>query len=191
MKKQDLRVKRTKQSFKRAILELLAKKSIEDITIREITELAVCNKNTFYLHYRDKYDLMEKICASTLYELETTMNQAYVEHYNSKEEWYLDIAKRSLDAVELDMSFYVVVLGYNKYPEFADKFRTLIVKFLCSGTGQNGIELKFKRFEAEYSSSGVVGAIQFWLKNQSTYTKNEIVAQMSNLVIGVGSVILG
>lgn len=57
----DLRVKKTKNSIINAFLQLRAKKPLERITIKELTDLAEINKATFYLHYKDIYDLSEQL----------------------------------------------------------------------------------------------------------------------------------
>ncbi len=57
----DLRIQRTKNAIKTAFLELRNKKSIEKITVTELTKLANINKATFYLHYSDIYDLSDEI----------------------------------------------------------------------------------------------------------------------------------
>lgn len=55
----DLRTKKTLKAIRNAFLQLRAKKSLERITVKELTELAEISKATFYLHYRDIYDLSE------------------------------------------------------------------------------------------------------------------------------------
>lgn len=57
----DLRTKRTRASIKAAFMTLRAKKPLEKITVKELSELAQINKATFYLHYRDIYDLSDQI----------------------------------------------------------------------------------------------------------------------------------
>lgn len=57
----DLRTERTKRSIINAFIELRSKKSLEKITIKELSELAFINKATFYSHYKDIYDLSEQL----------------------------------------------------------------------------------------------------------------------------------
>ncbi len=57
----DLRVKKTKNSIINAFLTLRAHKPLEKITVKELSELAMINKATFYLHYKDIYDLSESL----------------------------------------------------------------------------------------------------------------------------------
>ncbi|MBB6215858.1 AcrR family transcriptional regulator [Anaerosolibacter carboniphilus] len=57
--KTDLRVRKTKRAIYNALTELLQKKSIDKITVSELSEKAEINKGTFYLHYVDIYDLYQ------------------------------------------------------------------------------------------------------------------------------------
>lgn len=57
----DLRTERTKRSIANAFLELRKQKSLEKITIKELSELAFINKATFYTHYHDIYDLSDQL----------------------------------------------------------------------------------------------------------------------------------
>ncbi|KXT68414.1 MULTISPECIES: TetR family transcriptional regulator [Streptococcus] len=58
---QDLRIKKTKLAIRQAVLGLLAEKPFKKITVAEIIHTAEINRGTFYAHYLDKYDLLEKI----------------------------------------------------------------------------------------------------------------------------------
>ncbi len=57
----DIREVKTKRSIKNAFLQLRAHKPLERITIKELAALAQISKATFYLHYRDIYDLSSQM----------------------------------------------------------------------------------------------------------------------------------
>lgn len=57
----DLRIDRTKKNIINAFITLRAKKPLEKITVKELSELAYINKATFYRHYEDIYALSESI----------------------------------------------------------------------------------------------------------------------------------
>lgn len=57
----DLRQQRTKRSIVNAFLKLRSEKPLEKITVKELSELAVIHKATFYLHYHDIYELSETL----------------------------------------------------------------------------------------------------------------------------------
>lgn len=57
----DLRIKKTKNNIHNAFLQLRAKKPLERISVKELCEIAEISKATFYLHYKDIYDLSETL----------------------------------------------------------------------------------------------------------------------------------
>lgn len=61
MKKTDARVRYTKRVLKESFLKLLNEKPINKITVKAVCELAELNRATFYSHYHDCFDLLEKI----------------------------------------------------------------------------------------------------------------------------------
>jgi len=56
----------TKRILREALLELMQKAPITKITIKQICELSDMSRSTFYLHYRDQYELLEDIEADAL-----------------------------------------------------------------------------------------------------------------------------
>lgn len=57
-RKLDRRVLRTRKALKNALKGLILEKGYEAVTIEEITDKANVGRTTFYLHYRDKEDLL-------------------------------------------------------------------------------------------------------------------------------------
>ena len=60
-KKEDRRVRRTKKLLTQALTQLLQEKQINEITVKELTDLADMNRGTFYMYYKDMFDMLEKI----------------------------------------------------------------------------------------------------------------------------------
>ena len=56
----DRRIRKTRKQLKDCLISLLKTKRIQDITVRELTEMADLNRGTFYLHYKDVFDLLEQ-----------------------------------------------------------------------------------------------------------------------------------
>lgn len=53
----DLRIEKTERAIKKAFIELRAHKPLEKIRVKELCELALINKSTFYSHYQDVFAL--------------------------------------------------------------------------------------------------------------------------------------
>lgn len=59
-KGKDYRTRVTKMLIRKAFTDMLKEKPIQSITIKELCETAGINRGTFYSHYSDIYDLLEK-----------------------------------------------------------------------------------------------------------------------------------
>lgn len=60
-KKVDRRVKKTKKSIRNAFAELLTIKDINEITIKDIADVADINRKTFYNYYSGVYEVVGEI----------------------------------------------------------------------------------------------------------------------------------
>lgn len=57
-RKTDRRISRTRRQLRDALFALILEKGFDAVTIEEITNRADLGRTTFYLHYRDKEDLL-------------------------------------------------------------------------------------------------------------------------------------
>jgi AcrR family transcriptional regulator len=57
-RKPDQRIERTRERLGNAYVALIHEKPIEDVTVQEVLERASVGRSTFYLHFRDKNDLL-------------------------------------------------------------------------------------------------------------------------------------
>ena len=62
----DLRKKKTLQAIEAAFCHLRNQKPLEQISVTELVQQAQISKATFYLHYRDIFDLSEKLQVSAI-----------------------------------------------------------------------------------------------------------------------------
>ncbi|MBS9335344.1 TetR/AcrR family transcriptional regulator [Fructobacillus sp. M1-13] len=60
-KKKDMRFEKTEHALKSAFIDLLTTKGFDKISVKMIIDQAGINRSTFYAHYLDKFDLMDKI----------------------------------------------------------------------------------------------------------------------------------
>lgn len=64
--KVDPRIRRTRKLIMDAFIELSSKKEFRDITVKDITAEAMINRATFYYHFEDIYDLLDKSLSEVL-----------------------------------------------------------------------------------------------------------------------------
>src|SRR5882724_5885460 len=67
--KNDRRISRTRKHLWEALVALIEEKDYSEITIQDIADRADVHRVTFYLHYRDKHDLLLNNVDSILHDL--------------------------------------------------------------------------------------------------------------------------
>ncbi len=82
MNNNDRRVKRTKKALHEALLTLLNEKTINEITVTELTTLADVNRATFYFYYTDLIDMLQQI-QNEAYEAFTAVIQETTIHVST------------------------------------------------------------------------------------------------------------
>ena len=77
---------RTDRAIQSALLSLLGKKPFEKITVQDILDETPVSRATFYKHFHDKYEIVEKIQDEILHthtELRNSLTQATPDQYPS------------------------------------------------------------------------------------------------------------
>lgn len=75
MDKIDRRILKSRQAIQSTFLQMLVKEGFDEITVRNMTEKANISRKTFYLHYMDKYDLLDKIVDDHIAQLREICDQ--------------------------------------------------------------------------------------------------------------------
>jgi len=183
MKKEDFRIRRTKASIKDAFMILLKEKSYAKISIKEITEKAIVNRNTFYLHYLDKDDLLDKMMSESLKNMIISMQTKHVEHMEELTySIFTQLVHNQFNAVEEDLDFFRLIFQDDSIPYLQSKFSNAIRNHMSGGTSFTELSKKRQAY-IEYLSSGITGLIKFWLRNKDDYTTEE----MTSIVIDIYS----
>jgi AcrR family transcriptional regulator len=72
--KLDERVKRTRERLGSALISLILEKPIDDVTVQDVIDRASVGRSTFYLHFRDKDDLLLTQLEQFLETMSTTLS---------------------------------------------------------------------------------------------------------------------
>jgi len=72
----DRRIIRTKIAIREALISLIEEKGFDAILVSDIAERANINRGTFYLHYQDKFDLLDKTQTEIIHNIEHIVMQA-------------------------------------------------------------------------------------------------------------------
>ncbi|MFD1738242.1 TetR/AcrR family transcriptional regulator [Bacillus salitolerans] len=187
MKKTDLRVVRTQKLIKEALLKLIDKKGFDAITIQDIADEAFINRATFYLHYQDKYDLLDQISNTYLKELMDVMNISF--HLKNGEvnvKRFKITLNRVFTNINENREFYRVMLGPNGIPDFTGKVeKFLFEKFKGSFSTIVGDFSKLALpadFILHFISSAYIGVLKWWLYADDHYSPDYMAEHLANII---------
>jgi AcrR family transcriptional regulator len=68
----DRRIQRTRELLQQAFVDVLQEKGFAATSIHDITERANLNRGTFYLHFEDKYQLLDAVMREQFHKLITS-----------------------------------------------------------------------------------------------------------------------
>ncbi|WP_028549119.1 TetR/AcrR family transcriptional regulator [Paenibacillus sp. UNC451MF] len=184
----DLRVQRTLQLIRDAVISLMDEQGFDRTTVRDITARAMINRATFYLHYEDKYDLLKKIIDGMLHELKQTMALPVsfsAEQFNMNAETPPESFVRQFEHLAANALFYKVMLGPNGAPGFAGRMEQVIQEALFERqtlAQPNEQQLSLPReLIIRYATSAHIGLMKHWLENNMPYSPHYMATQLKRL----------
>jgi len=159
----DLRVLRTRKNIVDSFLALLAVKPLEEISVTEICEKAVCSRNTFYLHFPYKEALYDHVVNEFVNKVKDVFDPADILPENDYEEFADHYLRRVGGAVLSQKEELRPILVANQADSFFSKLvDELLEKFLSNieilvpGGSKNGPY----RLMCWYSVSAIVGFLK-------------------------------
>ena len=81
--KMDRRVRKTKAQLREGLARLMQKKSIKEISVKELVDEVDINRSTFYLHYTDIYQMLQKIEEDAMQNITEVMKKYPIDPDNS------------------------------------------------------------------------------------------------------------
>lgn len=174
------RVKYTKMVLKSSLLKLMKDKPINKITVTDICKMADINRGTFYIHYFDAYDLLEKIENDLFIQISESIEKLIKNNENSK-----IIIKEIFEIILKNKDLCKILLSDNGDKDFLKRIINLThnkVVTEWSMTYKN-VNIHSMEYLYIYTSSGTIGIIENWIKNNFKESPERLatfVEQMTN-----------
>ncbi|WP_042204001.1 TetR/AcrR family transcriptional regulator [Paenibacillus camerounensis] len=178
--KVDLRIIKTRRAIKEAFLSLIQSKGYERITVQDIADKAMINRNTFYLHYVDKPDLMEFLCKESVDKLNVCFNLDLTDIHKMDNKMLIFSLTRMFEVIEEDILFFKIMLSQNGQLNFSSYLKEALKRFILSD--MNGVHQNQRfKISMEYMISGLVGVICMWVTDPELLVLEEVIEQLSEI----------
>ena len=155
----DLRVRRTHKLIRDAFMHLIVEHEFDQITIQDIADKAMINRSTFYRHYIDKYDLIDRLLDDLFGEFRADAKAS--PHLS----W-----QRLFEHVARYAPFYKAMLGKSNIPRFAERVRQAIETEMAEQLPSLGFDINQPRtipfpIALRYLATAQIGIVSWWLEN--------------------------
>lgn len=165
----DLRQRKTQRSLKNAFLQLRANKPLEKITIKELTDLAEVSKATFYLHYKDIYDMSDKMQKDVIIDIYNSISHPELIFTSPR-----NFAKELHLAFESKQSLINILFSDNQEPKLLRHIDAELKKYIFSLRSDLKDNVKFNVF----FSYSVYGGYYSFTQSQTAFNSDEVFEEM-------------
>ena len=170
--KTDLRIRRTKKSIRDAFFELIDENGFDSVTVKDITDRALISRNTFYLHYEDKFDLLNKISNELMRKVYWRVSKDLIKIKDL--DFTIDCTAALLISIQRvideDRDLYRLLLTDPGTVVFSEKIEKTIRTALDLIKGDiEGIS----DLSIEYIITGMKGVIRYWVTHDDMDVQTE------------------
>jgi AcrR family transcriptional regulator len=177
MTKVDRRILKSRVAIKNAFMELMSEKVFDKITVKDICDGANVGNRTFYLHYLDKFDLLDKLIEEHLAELKVICQQ-------KKDKGLVEGSIIWFKYFEQNKSFFSPLFSSNGTITFRNRFLHFVIEEikekvdLKNGKNKGISEEVFFRF----LGMAIVGVMELYMLEATTESTDSIAEQVSILL---------
>ncbi|MFD1175386.1 TetR/AcrR family transcriptional regulator C-terminal domain-containing protein [Paenibacillus puldeungensis] len=186
--KSDRRIRKTKKALKEGLTSLMSEKSIKNISVKELTEKVDINRGTFYLHYKDVFDMVEQLEAEMLKDFTKVMESHTASKLNEQP---LPLLTDIFLFLKENAPMCAALLSSNGDIAFANHLKEIVREKCLKDWRELFHNGKVNNFEYFYSFilSGCIGLFETWLKNGLVETPEQM-AKLAEEMITYGIKVL-
>lgn len=171
----DPRVIKTRNSLRKALVYLMRREKIENISVQKITETANITRGTFYLHYRDKQDFIRSAIKDILDNFFSRVMMDSENYGLSKERTVQVISlQRAFQYIESNADIFDVLLNNENSTGFYDQFYNRLSNYLTNyGNVVNDNQKRLMvplNLQISFVISAFLGLVSHWLADGMIYT---------------------
>jgi AcrR family transcriptional regulator len=181
--KADRRVAYTKAALRAALVELMRDHHVSRITVKSICLLADVNRSTFYLHYRDQYDLLHQIEQEVLETLGARLT--YQQSAKGGGPVSLEAMTRILEYAQENADLACVLLS--ETCDFAFRQDIMSLAQVITPWMDPAYSERTKEYLLAYIIDGCIAVAEKWLKDGMLEQPSEI-AQLILQILYAGAI---
>ena len=179
MEKVDRRVRKTRALLLQGLVKMMETHDIQDISVKELTELVDINRGTFYLHYDDIYDMLHKVEDEMFQEFNEIMEQEPMVNQPLSSHGPLLEFFRFLDR-HRDLT--KVMIGPHGDLAFVNRLKDQIKKRTLQVLESAQSDANYE-YLCSFIITGCVGVVETWLKEEHPQSPEEMAEILGTMLL--------
>ena len=185
MNTQDPRVAKTMKRIEDALLSSLAARPFRDVTISMLCSQAGINKTTFYKHFSDKYDCLNRFLDRRLEQFREQLNVDFVlapaEKIDAPEyqRIFLEVAQFMYQRRRENLILWHAEIERQFYNEMCDAIYEAIFRAAARDTPGGGRERANLVLYARLFSVHTMALLHWWFDHEDIVTAQDVVRLMT------------
>ncbi len=199
--KTDRRIQRTRQSLHTALLQLIKEKGYDATSTEEIAERANVGRATFYLHYKDKEDLLLEEFREMANEKVRVLSEIPFSTWLQPEEGVKSARGKKtapplppllivFEHIYENSELYHILLKSEKSSRIVERIRKIITEAIASFVEARAqtdpVQLVFQvpvEFFAAFFSGALLSTVDWWLEEEMRHTPREVTQLFQSLFL--------
>ncbi|HEY3345418.1 MAG TPA: TetR/AcrR family transcriptional regulator [Anaerolineaceae bacterium] len=193
-KRTDRRTNRTRRLLREALLALILERGYDAVTVEEITERADLGRTTFYLHYRDKEELLLESVVALANDLTAVIARTPIAEWRTTP----DPTRPQPMQLPLSLAFqhaadhsdlYRIILRGEGHTQMVERIREIIIAqvnhFLVVRVPEENVALHPgvpQDVFANYFAGAFLGVLTWWLENDLPYPPDEMATYFQKIL---------
>lgn len=161
--------------LRQGLARLMQKKSIKEITVKELVDEVDINRSTFYLHYTDIYQMLEKIEEEAMADIREAM-ECCPDDCTEREK-IIPFLARFFSIMDSNRDLSLALLGPNGDMDFVERIETLIANKFLKQSSFPATDSEI-RYAYAFCLSGCIGMIKTWL-SRTEHESPEAMAELT------------
>lgn len=176
--------------IKNSFVELMDKKGFRNITVNDISDKAMISRSTFYLHYADKYELLDQITDEAISAILNLIKpEAHIINGSLNCDGFRENLNAIFRAIEKNSLFYKLLLNDTEHLGLCRKCENALKIRLAesfSGEIQVSRDLFFELITSFYISTA-----RWWLNHDMKYSSSFLAKEMVGFLTAVPCNLMG
>ena len=172
---------RTRKLLQEALVDLVQEQDFSTLKIQDITDRADLGRATFYMHYKDKEDLLEAVVDKFRIDLESQFLQTDLVDRSTRFEGLLHALKMAKEKPEL----FRVVFTHHRTVE---RIRSFVIDRISTDIEIINQQLGVKSgpdvlAKAHILAGSIIGTFNYWLNHQDELSAEELASMFQQFAL--------